>query len=150
MVDLIAARAEEAFIDLPSEVRIEREYETSQLFFRQHNVALKFNQCDENYRIHPPGTDRACSFLTSPLLFPADEIDLPSGCITLFGVYGLNRARTEVQRVAITLQSAEEVLWKKDLPAPPADGQWAIVKPSAPQAGPAIIDLDEQSQTGNE
>jgi len=149
-VDLIGQRANEAWADLPKEVRIEREYDITQLFIPRHNILVKFNQCDEQYRVHPPNTERACNLLVSPLLFPPEEIQLPSGCLTLFAVYGLNRAKNALQRAAITLQGVEEVVWKKELPEPPADHKCAIIRPLSPQTGPAIIDIDEERRVGNE
>jgi len=140
--DFFGPRVQEAFGDIPNEVRIDNEYETPELYFWQHGARLKFNQGDEAYRVHQPNTARAYSFVNNAPCLPG--WDLPLEDYSLFGVYGLDSTGTNLLRASLTCQHNDRIVWRNELPEPPADSKWAIIKPSSPQIGPAIIDDDEQ------
>ncbi len=140
--DFFGPRVQEAFGNIPHKVRIDSEYDTPQIFFMEPGVRMKFNKADADYRIHPPNTARAYSFVDNAPCLPGFEAPLAD--YSLLGVYGLDSTGTRLVRASITCQHDGQVIWRNELPELPADHRWAIIRPSSPQTGPAIIDISER------
>ena len=136
--------------DLPGEVHVDLAYETAQVRFDKYDTVLKFNKVDQRFRVHTPSTSRARSFVARNPWLPFPDMSLPNEELSLFGAYRLNQSGTELLDVTATCQHGDEVVWRTDIPEPPADSRFSMIKPKTPKAGPSIIDIDERRQAEGE
>jgi len=142
--DLMGQRAREAFADIPDEVEVRTVYETAQIRFLHHGVTMKFNQMDDEFRVHPPNTVRAAGWVHQQHLLPFMGQSESTDGLSLFGGYRLDGE--QLIHVTATCQHGEAVVWQRDIPEPPAGDQFSLVQPVAPTGGPLVSDVDDAAE----
>jgi hypothetical protein len=63
--------------------------------------------------------------------------------LSLIGGYRLDFSHTQLLHATVTCQHYEEIVWYRDIPEPPAEDKFSLLRPTSPKTGPSVDDSEE-------